>query len=58
MQFDDNNETKTMPSLLKCMYGHHIQQNVDRPGKVANSACGQLNSENEHFPVPIMSIYI
>ena len=29
-----------------CMYGHHISQNsMDQPGKVANPARGQLNSE-------------
>ena len=26
------------------MYGHHILQSMDQPGKVANPACGQLNS--------------
>ena len=31
------------------MYGHHIQQEKDEPGKVANSARGQLNRKNEHF---------
>ena len=25
----------------------------DHPGKVANSACGPLNKENEFFPVPV-----
>ena len=28
------------------MYGHHIQQSMDQPGKVANPARGQLNREN------------
>ena len=28
------------------MYGHHIQQIMDHPGKVANPARGQLNREN------------
>ena len=27
------------------MYGHHIQQSMDQPGKVANPASGQLNRE-------------
>ena len=31
---------------MACMYGHHIQQSMDQPGKVANPACGQLNREN------------
>ena len=26
---------------------------MDQPGKVANPACGQLNRENEIFPVPV-----
>ena len=25
----------------------------NQPGEVANSARGQLNRENEHFPVPV-----
>ena len=38
-----------------CMYVRSalsVQQNMDQPGKVANSARGQLNRENEYFPVP------
>ena len=33
------------------MYGHTNSKSVDQPGKVANPARGQLNRENEHFPV-------
>ena len=33
-----------------CMYGHHIQQSMDQPGKVANPARGQLNRE-KIFPL-------
>ena len=29
------------------------KQSTDQPGKVAKPACGQLNKENEHFPVPV-----
>ena len=36
-----------------CMYGHHIQQSMDQPGKVDNPARGQLNRENEYFPFPV-----
>ena len=36
-----------------CMYGHHIYQSMDQPGKVANPARGQLNRENEYFPVRV-----
>ena len=35
------------------MYGHTYSKNKDQPGKVANLACGQLNSKNEFFPVPV-----
>ena len=35
------------------MYGHHIEQSMDQPGEVANPARGQVNRENEHFPVPV-----
>ena len=34
------------------MYGHHVQQSTDQPGKVANPARGQLNRENEYSPSP------
>ena len=34
------------------MYGHHIyRKSMDQPGKVANPARGQLNRENEYFPI-------
>ena len=26
---------------------------MDQPGKIANPARGQLNRENEYFPVPV-----
>ena len=36
------------------MYGPaHIARLRIKPGKVANPARGQLNRENEHFPVPV-----
>ena len=37
------------------MDGHtHIHaKSMDQPDKVANPARGQLNRENEHFPVPV-----
>ena len=37
----------------KYMYDHHIYQSMDQPGKVANPAHGQLNRENEYYPVPV-----
>ena len=30
-----------------------VIKSMDQPGKVANLACGQLNRENECFPVPV-----
>ena len=33
------------------MYGYHIQQSVDMPGKVANPARGQLNREKCYSPL-------
>ena len=36
-----------------CIHGPHIQQSMDQPGKSVNPARGQLNRENEHFPVLI-----
>ena len=35
-----------LPHMYVCMYGHHIQQSMDQPGKIANPARGQLNREN------------
>ena len=34
-------------------YSQHFQQRMDRPGKVANPARGQQNTENNFFPVPV-----
>ena len=36
-----------------CMYGHTYSKGMDQPGKVANPARGQLNRENEDFPVRV-----
>ena len=37
-----------------CMYGHTYSKSImDQPGKVANPARGQLNRENEYFPVHV-----
>ena len=37
------------------MYGHTYSKSVDQPGKIANSARGQLNRKNEYFPVRVRS---
>ena len=34
-------------------YGHTYSQSMDQSGKVANLARGQLNRENEYFPVRV-----
>ena len=35
-------------------YGHGILlQSMHQPGKIANPTHGQLNKENEYFPVPV-----
>ena len=39
--------------LKVCMYGHTYSKSMDQPGKVANPARGQLNRENEYFPVRV-----
>ena len=35
------------------MYGHTNSKGMDQPFNVANSARGQLDRENEYFPVPV-----
>ena len=41
-------------SMYVCMYGHHIQQSTDQPGKVDNPARGQLNrGKSEYSLVPV-----
>ena len=35
------------------MYGDTYSKNMDQPGKVTNLARGQLNKENEYFPVRV-----
>ena len=32
---------------------HTHSKSINQPGKVANPARGQLNRENEYFPVPV-----
>ena len=40
------------------MYGRTYGKSKDQPGKVANPARGQLNRENEYFPVPVRALRI
>ena len=39
--------------LIFSMYGHTYSKGMDQRGKVANPARGQLNRENEYFPVRV-----
>ena len=42
--------------IYSCLYVYMVMaysKSMDQPGKVANPARGQLNRENEHFPVPV-----
>ena len=41
--------------IYVCMYDHTYSKSMDQPGKVANPARGQLNRENEYFPVRVWS---
>ena len=43
-------------SMYVCMYGHHFQQSMDRPGMVANSARSwSAQQENESAPENLVS---
>ena len=44
--------SRSFLKVINQVYDHHIQQNKDQPGKIANPARGQLNRESEHFPFP------
>ena len=49
-------DSTTVPGTYICMYVCMVltcSKSTDQPGKVANPACGQLNRENEYFPVPV-----
>ena len=35
------------------MYSHTYGKSMDQPGEVANPARGQLDRENEYFPVRV-----
>ena len=49
-------ESSTNQSIIYvCRYNHTYinSKSMDQPGKVANHARGQLNRENEYFPVGV-----
>ena len=35
------------------VYGQHNEQSMNQSGKVGNPARGQLNKENDYFPVSV-----
>ena len=39
--------------MYVCMYSNTYSKIMDQPGKVANPARGQLNRENECFPIRV-----
>ena len=41
---------------LSTVYGHTYSKSMDKPGKVANPARGQLNRENEYSPVRVQFV--
>ena len=43
--------------MVTYIYGHTYSKSMDQTGKVANPARGQLNRENEYFPVRVI-LYI
>ena len=40
-------------SINQSINGHTYSKSMDQPGKVANRSRGQLNRENEYFPVRV-----
>ena len=38
------------------MYGDTYIKNIDEPGKVVSLARGQMNKENEYFPVRVRAL--
>ena len=45
-------KTRVAIGAPACMYVWY-SKSKDQPGKVGNPARGQLNRENEYFPVPV-----
>ena len=39
--------------MYVCIYGNTFSKSMDQLGKVAIPTRGQLNRENEYFPVPV-----
>ena len=42
-----------MHVLYVCVFTHAYSKSMDQAGKVANPVRGQLNRENEYFPVRV-----
>ena len=47
------NKTHVFAYVSEWMYGHTYSKSMDQPGEVVNPARGQLNRENEYFPVRV-----
>ena len=52
--------TRRLFASVKCktpgrgrMYHHTYSKSMDQPGEVANPARGQLDREDQYFPVPV-----
>ena len=53
---EHSGRTRQYPEIDKVcpilsLYGHTYSKSMDQSGKVANPVRGQLNRENEYFPV-------
>ena len=42
-----------VPAVYECMHGHTNSKSDDQSDKVSNPARGQLDRENEYFPIPV-----
>ena len=49
----DSSRVPRRRSFICYMVTHTYSKSMDQPGKVANPARGQLNRENEPFPVRV-----
>ena len=49
----EHSHTDIIRSSLEYVWSSRKRQSMDQPGKVDNSARGQLNRENKHFPARV-----
>ena len=43
-------------SMYVCMYGHTYSKSMDKPGKAATPARGQLNTKNEYISLSALFV--